>query len=345
MAVVVVGSANVDLVTCAPRFARPGETLLGSRFEQLFGGKGANQAVAAALLGSRVSMVAKGRAHAARGAAATTMLERGRQAGALTVFNAAPAPTEPLPDALFALCDVVCPNETETAILTGLKTNTDEECVVAARAILAKGAKNVVLTLGARGCCLVRAGETVWVPVPAGFEAAAVADTTGAGDAFLGALAHGVAAGASLADAPGRRRRGVAVRMILGVGTGKTVELCLRRIADKLERGALRTCSACRRRTRRAAAGDVKAPDARHDSDASVDLAIGGCDAVDGQKHVLKGGKGAMLREKLLRDAAKAWVVCCAEGKVCDAVGSTYPIPVAPVGVRARSFSPRRRSS
>ena len=57
--VVVVGSANVDLVTNAPRMAQPGETLMGTRFEQLFGGKGANQAVAAALLGSSVSMVAK----------------------------------------------------------------------------------------------------------------------------------------------------------------------------------------------------------------------------------------------------------------------------------------------
>ena len=57
--VVVVGSANVDLVTNAPRMAQPGETLMGTRFEQLFGGKGANQAVAAALLGSTVSMVAK----------------------------------------------------------------------------------------------------------------------------------------------------------------------------------------------------------------------------------------------------------------------------------------------
>ena len=42
MAVVVVGSANVDLVVNSPRFPRPGETLIGSRFEQLFGGKGAN---------------------------------------------------------------------------------------------------------------------------------------------------------------------------------------------------------------------------------------------------------------------------------------------------------------
>ncbi len=52
--VLVVGSSNVDLVTNAPRMPMPGETVAGTRFEQLFGGKGANQAVAAALLGSQV---------------------------------------------------------------------------------------------------------------------------------------------------------------------------------------------------------------------------------------------------------------------------------------------------
>ena len=57
--VVVVGSSNVDLVCYTPRMPKPGETLTGSEFEQLFGGKGANQAVAAALLGSSVRMVSK----------------------------------------------------------------------------------------------------------------------------------------------------------------------------------------------------------------------------------------------------------------------------------------------
>jgi ribokinase len=57
--VVVVGSANVDLTTFTDRFPRPGETVLGSRFQLGFGGKGANQAVAARLCGARVSVVAR----------------------------------------------------------------------------------------------------------------------------------------------------------------------------------------------------------------------------------------------------------------------------------------------
>jgi len=55
--VVVVGSINMDLVTLAQRFAGPGETLLGERFLTIPGGKGANQAVAAARLGAEVSLV------------------------------------------------------------------------------------------------------------------------------------------------------------------------------------------------------------------------------------------------------------------------------------------------
>jgi ribokinase len=57
--IVVVGSANVDLTTFTDRFPRPGETIFGREFHLGFGGKGANQAVAARLCGARVSMVAR----------------------------------------------------------------------------------------------------------------------------------------------------------------------------------------------------------------------------------------------------------------------------------------------
>jgi ribokinase len=57
--IVVVGSANVDLTTFTDQFPRPGETIFGLKFQLGFGGKGANQAVAAQLCGARVSMVAR----------------------------------------------------------------------------------------------------------------------------------------------------------------------------------------------------------------------------------------------------------------------------------------------
>ena len=57
--IAVVGSANVDLTTFTDEFPRPGETIFGTRFDLGFGGKGANQAVAARLCGAEVSMVAR----------------------------------------------------------------------------------------------------------------------------------------------------------------------------------------------------------------------------------------------------------------------------------------------
>jgi ribokinase len=57
--IAVVGSANTDLITFAAAFPRPGETIFGTGFDLGFGGKGANQAVAARLCGSEVLMVAK----------------------------------------------------------------------------------------------------------------------------------------------------------------------------------------------------------------------------------------------------------------------------------------------
>ena len=57
--IAVIGSANIDLVTYTDQFPRPGETIFGREFSLGFGGKGANQAVAARLCGAEVAMVAR----------------------------------------------------------------------------------------------------------------------------------------------------------------------------------------------------------------------------------------------------------------------------------------------
>src|SRR3954462_9687615 len=57
--IAIVGSANIDLTTFANRFPNPGETIFGQNFDLGFGGKGANQAVAARLCGAAVFMVAR----------------------------------------------------------------------------------------------------------------------------------------------------------------------------------------------------------------------------------------------------------------------------------------------
>ncbi|KAG5184336.1 Ribokinase-like protein [Tribonema minus] len=145
-------------------------------------------------------------------------LRRGREHGHVTIFNPAPAPAALLPGILEA-SDIVCPNETELELLCGdggADCSTLEGVERAARAMLERGAGSVVATLGERGALLVpgrfggKSGSSGdgsddsaqravrHFPAPAGAKAV---DTTGAGDAFVGALAAQLARGRSLSAA------------------------------------------------------------------------------------------------------------------------------------------------
>jgi ribokinase len=261
--IAVVGSLNIDLVAYAARVPDAGETVIGDRFVMGFGGKGANQAVMAARLGARVSMVGAlgddvyaamtldnlaaqdvDAEHVARvagssgvapiwvepdgtnriivvagangavdqGAAAEAVrslagvravigqleipqavtaaaFRAARGVGATTVLN--PAPAGALDPDLLDGADWLIPNETEFAILAGvgrLDPSDDAALVAFAQRIRPR----VAVTLGSRGAAVVLANGTVArvaaVPVTA-------IDTTGAGDAFVGAFAYGLAAG------------------------------------------------------------------------------------------------------------------------------------------------------
>lgn len=108
-----------------------------------------------------------------------------RAHGVSTLLN--PAPAMPLPDTLWPLIDVLTPNEGELQQLAG-ETDPDR----AAEALLSRGVGALVVTLGARGCCLYRRGQA---PLPVAGHAVTVADTIGAGDTFTGALAAARARG------------------------------------------------------------------------------------------------------------------------------------------------------
>jgi ribokinase len=116
------------------------------------------------------------------------------EAGALTLLN--PAPARLLPDSLIALTDLLTPNESEVRLLAGMAA--DAPVQAAAEALLARGAAAVLVTLGAEGCVLYRAGHA---PVSLNGRRMAVADTIGAGDTFTGALAAALARGETLPDA------------------------------------------------------------------------------------------------------------------------------------------------
>jgi len=147
-------------------------------------------AAAATIAGAQVVMSPNEVPLAARLAA----FRLARAHGVTTLLN--PAPAAPLPDELVALCDVLTPNEGELRVLAGL--DADAPLDTAAAALLARGAGAVLVTLGAAGCCLYRAGEP---PLAIPGWAVTVADTIGAGDTCTGALAAALARGLPLPEA------------------------------------------------------------------------------------------------------------------------------------------------
>lgn len=108
-----------------------------------------------------------------------------RAAGTLTVLN--PAPAAALPDELLALTNILIPNEVETGMLVGLPVTNLKEAEEAGRALLARGPKAVIVTLGGQGALVLEAGKS---SQHLKADAVRAVDTTGAGDAFVGALAY-----------------------------------------------------------------------------------------------------------------------------------------------------------
>lgn len=119
-----------------------------------------------------------------------TMLEAlkiARKHSVTTYVNAAPFDPS-MTDEVYKLTDVLCVNETEASKLTGLKVGTKAECQAAANALLAKGCRTVIITVGDQGAYFCNSADHMLVHVPA--EKVDVEDTTGAGDAFNGAFAY-----------------------------------------------------------------------------------------------------------------------------------------------------------
>ena len=133
-------------------------------------------------------------------------------AGVTTILN--PAPAAPLPDELLQLSDIIAPNETETEQLTGLSVTTIEDAEKAARALLQRGPRTVILTLGERGALLVDATSVEHI---APIKVKAV-DPTGAGDSFIGSLAVFLGEGLELRSAI-RRANAVAALSVTTIGT------------------------------------------------------------------------------------------------------------------------------
>ena len=259
MDIAVIGSNMVDLISYLNRMPAEGETVEAAEFQMGCGGKGANQAVAAARMGSSVLMVtrvgddvfaqttranfeangidttyvlsspgpsgvapifvdensrnsiviAKGAnafltpediENAGTAIAACSLIvlqlevnletvyaaiDFGNRHGIPVLLNPAPASAD-LDFAQVAKCDYFVPNETELALLTGMPVDTDDQVRAAAGTILAKGVRNVIVTMGSRGVLWLSQDGAELIQ---GHKVAAL-DTTGAGDSFIGCFSH-----------------------------------------------------------------------------------------------------------------------------------------------------------
>ena len=122
-------------------------------------------------------------------------IELAAACGVQVVLN--PAPARPLPAQLLKCVYLLTPNQSEAELLTGVTVDNEVAAAKAADQLLARGVKNVIITMGSRGAFV--AGKDLRQMIP-GFKVKAV-DATGAGDIFNGTLAVALAQGWSLLEA------------------------------------------------------------------------------------------------------------------------------------------------
>lgn len=118
----------------------------------------------------------------------------------------------------------------------------------------------------------------------------------------------------------------VAEGMAIGLGSGSTATHFVRMLGERVRAG-LRVRGVPSSDATRALAAEVGIPLVTFKEAPRLDLAVDGADQIDGQLQLIKGGGGALLREKIVASAAARFVVIADSSKVADALGS-FPLPV-----------------
>jgi ribose 5-phosphate isomerase A len=125
--------------------------------------------------------------------------------------------------------------------------------------------------------------------------------------------------------------------MTLGLGTGSTTEHFLRRLGERIHAEGLSVRGVCTSRATEASAKKAGIPIRSLDEVESIDLTVDGADEIDAGFRMIKGGGGALLREKVVASLTKFEVIVVGPGKVVSKLGIGFPLPieVVPFAVEA----------
>jgi len=116
---------------------------------------------------------------------------------------------------------------------------------------------------------------------------------------------------------------------VIGLGTGSTAAFAVERVGQKLKSGELKDIIAIPTSIRtKEQAESLGIPLATLDTHSDLDVAIDGADEVDPALNLVKGGGGALFREKIVEMCAKKFIVIVDESKMCDGLGPGFPVPV-----------------
>jgi len=116
---------------------------------------------------------------------------------------------------------------------------------------------------------------------------------------------------------------------VIGLGTGSTAAFAVDRVGEKLKSGELKDIIAIPTSIRTMEqAKSLGIPLATLDTHSDLDVAIDGADEVDPNLNLVKGGGGALFREKIVEMCAKKFIVIVDESKMCDGLGPGFPVPV-----------------
>lgn len=117
--------------------------------------------------------------------------------------------------------------------------------------------------------------------------------------------------------------------MVVGLGTGSTAYFAVERLGQLLDSGELKDIVAIPTSVRtKEQAEELKIPLVTLDTHSKLDVAIDGADEVDPDLNLVKGGGGALLREKMVEVCADKFIVIVDESKLCDGLGPGFPVPV-----------------